>query len=137
MPEGFIKGTIGLAGPYDFYPFTSDSTRAAFGSAREPELTQPVHFARADAPPLLLLHGTADTTVKPRNSLALAKAMTAAGAPTRAVLLEGMSHEAIVMKLAAPFSRDRRVLDAVLGFLAAQEARRQPAASAPVQAPGT
>lgn len=130
VPQDFIKGVVGLAGPYDFFPFTTDSARRAFGEAREPAATQPINFARPGAPPLLLLHGAADTTVKPRNSLALARTMSAAGAPTQAVLIEGMSHEGIVMKLARPFSRDRRVLDAVLVFLAAHGG----AASAPVQA---
>ena len=130
VPDGFVKGVIGLAGPYDFFPFTTDSARRAFGAVTRPETTQPVSFARVGAPPLLLLHGDADSTVKPRNSLALAKAMTAAGAPTQAVLLQGMSHEGIVMKLAEPFSRDGRVRDAVLAFLAEHGG----VPSAPVQA---
>ncbi len=132
VPDGFIKGMIGLAGPYDFYPFTSDSARAAFAHVADPAITQPINFVRGDAPPLLLLTGDLDTTVKPRNSMALAKAMTAAGAPTQAVVLKGMTHEGIIMKLAQPFmGRDRRVIDAVLAFLASYDA----SASAPVQAP--
>ncbi|MFM5918306.1 MAG: alpha/beta hydrolase [Novosphingobium sp.] len=120
VPDGFVKGVIGLSGPYDFFPFTSDSTRAAFGRAPDPVLTQPIHFARGDAPHVLLITGDKDTTVKPRNSLALAAALTAAGTPTRPVVLPGLDHGDTVMKLAAPFSRDRRVLDPVLAFLAAQ-----------------
>lgn len=120
VPDGFIKGVIGLSGPYDFYPFTSDSTRHAFGDAPDPVLTQPIHFARGDAPHVLLITGDADTTVKPRNSIALAKALTEAGLPTRPVVLNGVDHGGTVMMMAAPFSRDRRVLDPVLAFLAAQ-----------------
>jgi acetyl esterase/lipase len=128
VPDNFVKGVIGLSGPYDFYPFTSDSTRAAFGHAPDPVLTQPIHFVRGDAPHILLITGDADTTVKPRNSLALAAALTTAGVPTRPVVLNGMDHGDTVMKLAAPFSRDRRVLDPVLAFLAAQ---CQPKVSSP------
>ncbi len=131
LPDGFIKGMIGLAGPYDFYPFTTDSARAAFAHVAEPAITQPITHVRSDAPPLLLLTGDLDTTVMPRNSLALAKAMTAAGAPTKAVVLKGMTHESIIMKLAQPFMRrDKRVIDAVLAFLAEHDSK----ASAPVQA---
>ncbi len=133
VPDGFVKGVIGLAGPYDFFPFTSDSTRAAFAHVADPAITQPINFVRYDAPPMLLLTGDLDTTVKPRNSLALAKAMTAAGAPTQAVVLKGMTHEGIIMKLAQPFmARDRRVIDAILAFLARHD---DATASAPVQAP--
>ena len=131
VEDGFIKGVIGLSGPYDFHPFTSDSARNAFGHVADPATTQPIHFVRGDAPHMLLLTGDADTTVKPRNSEALARALTAAGAPTRPVVLAGVDHSGTIMKLAAPFSRDRRVLDPVLAFLAAQ---CRP--SAPIQAQG-
>ena len=131
VEDGFIKGVIGLSGPYDFHPFTSDSARNAFGHVADPATTQPIHFVRGDAPHMLLLTGDAVTTVKPRNSEALARALTAAGAPTRPVVLAGVDHSGTIMKLAAPFSRDRRVLDPVLAFLAAQ---CRP--SAPIQAQG-
>jgi len=120
VEDHFIKGVIGLSGPYDFYPWTSDSARNAFGHVADPAVTQPIYFARGDAPHMLLLTGDADDTVKPRNSRALAAALSAAGAPTRPVVLTGVDHAGTVMKLAAPFSRDRRVLEPVLAFLAAQ-----------------
>lgn len=113
-----LRGVVGLAGPYDFYPFESEATRLSFGKAPDPEATQPVVHARAGAPPLLLVHGTADTRVRPRNSVELARTMSRAGAPTRAVLLDGVTHEGLIMMFARPFSRDSRAFDAVLPFLA-------------------
>jgi acetyl esterase/lipase len=47
----------------------------------------PVTFARADAPPLLLIHGDADTTVKPEQSLKLYAALKAAGAKDVALMM--------------------------------------------------
>jgi acetyl esterase/lipase len=44
-----IRGVIGLAGPYDFYPFDVAASINAFGSYPAPLQTQPVTFARADA----------------------------------------------------------------------------------------
>ena len=120
VPDSFVKGVIGLSGPYDFYPFSSASTRAAFGQVADGPSTQPIHFVRPDAPPMLLITGDADVTVKLRNSEALAAAMTALGRPMRPVVLAGADHSGTVMKLAAPFSRDRRVLQPVLAFLTAQ-----------------
>lgn len=125
-----IKGMIGLAGPYDFYPFDTDSSKNSFGHAANPEETQPVVYARGDAPPMLLVHGTADTTVRPRNSVELARTLTRAGAPTHAVLLNDVTHEGLIMLFAKPFSWDSRALDAVLPFLA------KVTASPPVQAHG-
>ena len=125
-----LRGVVGLAGPYDFYPFESAATRLSFGKAPNPEETQPVVHARAGGPPLLLVHGTADTRVRPRNSVELARTMPRAGAPTRAVLLDGVTHEGLIMMFARPFSHDPRALDAVLPFLA------KVTASPPVQANG-
>ena len=51
----------------------------------------PVTHARADAPPVLLIHGDADTTVRPEQSLKLHAALKAAGAPDVALL---MMHDA-------------------------------------------
>lgn len=113
-----LRGVVGLSGPYDFYPFDDSATIAAFGHAPDPEDTQPIAHVRSDAPPMLLLHGRDDTRVKPRNSVALARALTAAGTPTHAVLLDGVGHEGMIMAFARPFTRDARPMDAVLGFLA-------------------
>jgi acetyl esterase/lipase len=129
VPEGFVKGVVGLSGPYDFHPFTSDSARKAFGHVPDPAITQPINFVRGDAPPMLLVTGDTDVTVKPRNSRVLAKALTVAGASAQLVELRQVDHSGTVMKLAAPFDRDRRVLDPVLAFLSAHS---KP--SAPVQA---
>ena len=54
--------------------------RDALGHWPRPRETQPITFVRPDAPPMLLMHGTADTVVQPRNSQRLAAALTAAGA---------------------------------------------------------
>ncbi|WP_264420645.1 alpha/beta hydrolase [Novosphingobium sp. KCTC 2891] len=126
-----LRGVVGLSGPYDFYPFDDHATIDAFGRAPDPEDTQPIAHARGDAPPMLLVHGGADTRVKPRNSVALARALTAAGAPTQAVLLKDVSHEGAIMMFARPFSRDARALDAVTAFLDRVTARPSP----PVQTP--
>ncbi len=123
-----LRGVVGIAGPYDFLPFDSDATINSFGQVKDPEETQPVVYARGDGAPLLLVHGTADTRVRPRNSAELARTMTRAGAPTQVVLLKDVTHEGVIMMFAEPFARDTRVIDAVLPFLAKVTASR------PVQA---
>jgi len=118
VPAEAVKGAVVLAGPSDFYPFEKTSSKNAMGHWPRPEETQPVNYARADAPPLLLVHGTEDDSVRPRNATILARTMTARGAPTKATLIDGMGHNGLVITLARPFDRDRRVGDAVFGFLA-------------------
>ena len=118
VPEGTVKGAVILAGPSDFYPYDKKSSINAMSHWPRWQDTQPVNFVRADAPPLLLVHGTEDTVVRPRNARILARRLTEAGAPTKAVLMQGMSHDDLILKLARPFNRDRRVADAVFPFLA-------------------
>ncbi|MBY0564566.1 MAG: alpha/beta hydrolase [Hyphomonadaceae bacterium] len=111
-----VKGAIGLAGPYDFLPFDVDSTRDAFGSAAEPVETQPLNFARADAPPLLLLWGEADETVGRRNLVGLERAIVAAGGSVETKIYPGVDHAEILLALSRPFRSVAPVLSDVTAF---------------------
>jgi acetyl esterase/lipase len=129
LSPAMLRGAVSLAGPADFLPLDTQATIDTFGQAPDLRDTQPIAHAHVGAPPLLLVTGDADTRVKPRNSLALAKALTAAGTPTKVVMLAGVTHEGIIKMFARPFSSDARAIDAVLPFLA-----RVTAPSAAVQA---
>lgn len=105
-----VRGAVGLAGPYDFLPFDVDATRNAFGQARDPRATQPVTFARADAPPLLLLWGEDDTTVGPRNIQGLARAQRAAGGAVETKTYPRVGHVEIMLALSRTFRQRAPVL---------------------------
>ena len=124
LPPGTIDAAIGLSGPYNFAPFTSDSARAAFGHVEPVEITQPITFATGAMPPLLLLTGDTDETVEPRNTRELAAAVEAAGVTADTAFLDDVGHAGPIMQLAAPFSRDQRTQQAVLTFLAQRFASR-------------
>lgn len=94
-----IAGWVGLAGPYDFLPLDTPSTRGAFGNAPDLAATQPINFAGEGDPPALLLHGSVDTTVKPRQSSRLAARLEAAGVPVRHIVYEGIGHTRIMTAL--------------------------------------
>lgn len=113
---GALKGAVGLAGPYDFIPFDVSATQNAFGQAPDPQLTQPVHFARADAPPLLLLWGADDTTVGPRNIESLGRAMRAAGGQVETKIYPEIDHIEIMLALSRPFRQKAPVLADVTAF---------------------
>ena len=99
-----VRAAALLSGPYDFYPFTEQRGRDALGAWPRPRDTQPITFARADAPPLLLLHGTADTVARPYNSQHLAARLTKLGAPVELKLYPGRSHIDTIKSL-SPFFR--------------------------------
>jgi acetyl esterase/lipase len=111
-----IRGAIGLAGPYDFIPFDVDATRNAFGQAPDPQLTQPVRFARADSPPLLLLWGEDDTTVGPRNLESLARVQRATGGEVETKTYPNVTHVGIMLALSRPFRGRAPVLNDVTAF---------------------
>lgn len=111
-----VRSFAGLAGPYDFVPFTSDASKAAFGHMPDPTPSQPIAFARKDAPPMQLLTGSADTTVKPRNGTALAAALRKLGAQAQTVSYDGLGHSDIIMGVARPFRSKAPVVDDLATF---------------------
>lgn len=118
VPEHAIGAAVGLAGPYDFYPFDSDLAVEAMKGAQDPgRTTQPIRFARADAPPMLLATGTADETVRPRNSEALAERMHAMGGTAVLKRYPGLGHADLAMALTRPFRGKGPVLMDVTSFL--------------------
>ena len=131
-----IAGVVGMAGPYDFFPFDVEASRNSFGHVPQPETTQPVHHAHAAAPPMLLMAGEADTVVRPRNTHALATALERERAAVSTLYVPDMGHTDIVLALASPWRRRNPVvIDAITRFARGDVAQLQPngPASFPVQ----
>ena len=90
-----LRGAIGLSGPYDF-KINTDRLRTVFGSAPDPRQTQPIRFVRGDAPPLLLIHGTADKVCWSEHSIRLTEQIRAAGGAAELKLYPGLGHGSTV-----------------------------------------
>ncbi|MBB5746706.1 alpha/beta hydrolase [Brevundimonas variabilis] len=112
-----IRAAAGLAGPYEFLPFDVAASRNAFGRAPDPTLTQPITFARADAPPLWLGHGTADVTVHDEDTILLNARMKAVGGRCEMKLYPGLSHEDLIATFSPLFRKKAPVLDDVTTFM--------------------
>ncbi|MBL8658680.1 MAG: alpha/beta hydrolase [Rhodospirillales bacterium] len=138
-----ISGVVGLAGPYGFNPLLYSSTRPIFEGAADAEATRPVSFVSADAPPMLLLHGLDDGTVKPLNSRRMAKRLTQAGAKATLIEYGGIGHYIILVALAAPFQGEDGIMDAAAAFIRGESvpipagARRNTTFSAEGEAPAS
>ncbi len=118
LAAGDIAGIIGLSGPYDFYPYQVAASRAAFGDAPA-SASQPVAQELGHMPPLLLITGDSDTTVKPRNSQRLAELAPRA----QLHMVEGMGHAGSLLALGQRVTSKEAVLDPVTAFLAALNRR--------------
>lgn len=115
---GAIKAAVGLAGPYDFYPFEpGGAAEAALGGQPDPMLTQPINFARAGTPPVLLLSGSDDTTVQPHNAKSLAAALAAVNAPAEVKIYPDIGHTGIILAISKPFRGKASALDDSASFL--------------------
>jgi acetyl esterase/lipase len=115
-----IKAGVGLSGPYDFHPFTSERAIAAFSRWPRPEETQPIAFARKDAPPLLLVTSDGDETVRPKNANNLGARLRELGAPVEVRNYGALDHEEVVMALSVPFRGKGPVLADSVAFLKAR-----------------
>jgi acetyl esterase/lipase len=106
-----LRGFIGLSGPYDFLPLTDKTLQETFGGSNDPAI-EPITFAKAPLPPVLLIHGTGDTTVDADNSERLADAWRLAGAQVKLKLYSGVDHMAVLtavadtLPIAAPTRED-------------------------------
>ena len=117
VDPGIVKAAVGLSGPYNFYPWTSSRAVDALGNAADPMMTQPITFARADAPPMLLVTSTDDTEVKPHNAYDLAARLKRLGARAALIDYRGLSHEGVAMALSTPFRGKAPVLADSVAFL--------------------
>ncbi len=115
-PNDFA-GVIGLAGPYDFLPLTSDRLKIIFGAEAERWKSQPIHFVDGKNPPLYLAIGTKDNTVWPRNSINLAKKIKEKNGLVEVHEFAGYGHIDMVAKLAKPLRGNGKLLKSVITFI--------------------
>jgi len=112
-----IRAAAGLAGPYDFLPFDVPASIQAFGQAPDPTQTQPITFARADAAPVWLGHGTEDTVVHDEDTRLLDARIRSLGGRSEARLYPGLSHTDLIAAFSPLFRSRAPVLTDVTTFL--------------------
>ncbi|TAL86663.1 MAG: alpha/beta hydrolase [Rhodanobacter sp.] len=123
-----LDGFIGVAGPYDFLPLKDPDFIDMFGSTQAAQWrSQPVHYVNGDEPPMLLMQGTTDRIVWPRNAKSLAAALQREGEPVELKMYPDIGHAAILLAMSRPFRNKAPVLDDTLQFIHAQLARRRKA----------
>jgi acetyl esterase/lipase len=123
QPAPPIAGVIGLSGPYDFLPLKEADVQDMFGPPENYPQSQPINFVHSGAPPMLLIHGENDDTVRPKNSINFAASLRAVGAPVTLKLYPKLVHADTVAALSLPARGRAPTLADVAVFL------RQPQSS--------
>jgi acetyl esterase/lipase len=118
-----VQGLVGLAGPFDFLPLTDDDLRDYFGPPNAYAASQPINFVSPRAPPAFLVQGLGDDSVKPHNTVNLARALAAAGVAVETHLLPGNGHFRVLQRFVAPWRGGDEVVAALARFLARIPAR--------------
>lgn len=111
-----IQGTLGIAGPYDFLPFTDPDIIALFSKTPDAQ-TQPITYANHKTTPIFLATGNEDTTVYVKNSVNLAKALTDKGTQVELKRYDDVAHIGIVLSLASGFRGKAPLRDDMDAFM--------------------
>ncbi|RUT35171.1 alpha/beta hydrolase [Arsenicitalea aurantiaca] len=111
-----IRAVAGISGPYNFYPFEYNEVRQTFGSAPNPEGTQPVNLVTSAAPPMLLVTGTHDPIVRMQNTEVMAERLRAQGIWVTERYYEGFGHMEPVMAMGQLLRFRMPVLQDVVEF---------------------
>jgi acetyl esterase/lipase len=112
----WIRGAIGIAGPYDFLPLTADDLIDIFHGPNNREIL-PVTHIDGPRPPMLLIHGTADTTVGPHNTTAMAAVLKAHGSQAETIFYKDVGHVGIILSLLPGLSWKAPLREDMLKFI--------------------
>lgn len=112
-----ISGFVGLAGPYDFYPFTEDDHWDLFGPENTYPQSQAVNYVRADGPSLYLLHGETDTRVRRGHSKSLMEKQQDAGGVAEREVYANVGHVEIILAFSRLHRSQSKIVQDVRAFL--------------------
>lgn len=114
----WIRGAIGIAGPYDFLPLRDKNLIAIFGGANRAD-TQPISYIDGKRPPMLLVTGSDDSTVYPANTRHMAERLKRFGNEPEVRVYESVSHIGIILSLAPSIGPHTSLREDMLRFIAA------------------
>lgn len=111
-----IAGWVGMAGTYDFGPFTDPPYDKIF-PAELYEQTQPINFTEGATIPAFLMTGEEDSVVPAQNVRTLDAALRSEGTPVMSAYYEDLGHMGIVVRLSKILRRQRGVRDNIIRFM--------------------
>jgi acetyl esterase/lipase len=112
----WIKGVIGIAGPYDFLPLQEASYIDIFHGANNRD-AMPVNHVDGVRPPMLLAWGTGDRTVYAVNIDHMEARLRSVGSPVETHRYPDVTHVGIILSLAHGFRGRTTLHKDMLAFI--------------------
>ena len=116
LEPGAIRGTVSISGPVSTR-WTDADVQALMGPEEGWPVSYPDTHVDGSEPPLLLLHGGEDETLRPRNSTDLVRLVRERGGCARGIVYPGIGHIEIIVALMAPWLRRAPVRDDIVEFI--------------------
>ncbi|HJT42028.1 MAG TPA: alpha/beta hydrolase [Rhizomicrobium sp.] len=98
----WIRGVIGLAGPYDFLPMQDPAYIDMFHGRNNLD-SMPVNHVNGVRPAMLLATGDSDGTVYPRNTASMAAKLRSVGSSVKEIHYTGIGHVGLILSLVPGF----------------------------------
>jgi acetyl esterase/lipase len=95
----WVRGLVGISGPYDFLPLKDDKLVEIFGGDRRVE-SQPITYVDRACPPMLLVAGSKDRTVSWKNTRRMAAKLREFGTDVTEIVYPGIGHIEIILSVA-------------------------------------
>ncbi len=113
-----LRGTIGLAGPYDFLPSEHESINAIFSTASKAEM-QPIDRIRTKIAPVFLATGETDNIVPASNSHHVKAKLKTFDSPVEEHIYPEVGHMGLVLSINEVYEGHTSLLDDIVAFVKA------------------
>jgi acetyl esterase/lipase len=98
----WIRGVIGIAGPYNFLPMSDPVYVDMFHGTHNTD-SMPVHHVDGPRPPMLLISGSDDHTVRLCNTNDMSERLKNFGSDVKVIFYKGVGHIGVILALARGF----------------------------------
>ena len=115
--RAWLRGTVGLAGPYDFLPIVDPELQIMFGPREQWPQTQPINYVDGHAPPMLLMAGDNDDVVFVKNTNNLYQRIQGSGGKAERVTYPEMGHIRIIALMSSRLPGHAELMGHVTDFV--------------------
>jgi acetyl esterase/lipase len=115
--RAWVRGVIGLAGPYDFLPITDPELQILFGPRQQWPLTQPINHVDGRGPSMLLMAGENDDIVYVKNTNNLYARVIESGGKAEKVTYPRMSHIKIIALMSTRLPGHAELMGHITSFV--------------------